>query len=61
MLFYGPFIREQLREAAQDARRRRVLHQLVVARRWERIAHYAAKRAKNIYPTDVTEICRRIG
>lgn len=58
MLFYSAFLRDQMREAEQDARRRRLSHRLAVARRWERIAHYAAKRANKIHPVDATEICR---
>jgi hypothetical protein len=58
MLFYLTFLRDQIRKTEQDARRRRLLRQLAAARRWERIAQYAAKRAKEVYPTNVTDLCR---
>jgi hypothetical protein len=45
MLLYEELARARMREAEQDAARRRLAYQLVTARRWRRLADWARHRA----------------
>jgi hypothetical protein len=45
MLIYEHLARSRMREAEQVARAQRLVRQLNTARRWERVAKWAAKRA----------------
>jgi hypothetical protein len=46
MLLYENLARERMREAEQDAAEQRLVRRLNAAKRWERLAAWAARRAK---------------
>lgn len=46
MLLYETLARERMREAEQDAAEQRLVRRLNAAKRWERLAAWAARRAK---------------
>jgi hypothetical protein len=46
MLIYENLARERMREAEQDAAEQRLVRRLNSVRRWERLATWAARRAK---------------
>ena len=46
MLLYENLARERMREAEQNAAEQRLVRRLNAAKRWERLAMWAARRAK---------------
>jgi ribonucleotide reductase alpha subunit len=46
MLLYENLARERMREAEQDAATQRLVRRLNAAKRWERLAAWAARRAE---------------
>ena len=47
MLIYEHLARSRMREAEQAARKHRLVRGLLRARRWERVSHWAARRAES--------------
>ncbi|MGX7827080.1 hypothetical protein ACTG9Q_18510 [Actinokineospora sp. 24-640] len=47
MLIYEHLARSRMREAEQAARKHRLVRGLLRARRWQRVSHWAARRAAN--------------